>query len=178
MSALAQLRAATASDHEGVDAAFGGFDLADTIGYTNFLKAHARALPAVEAALADQPGLPPLRPRTALLAADLAALKLAMPAPLAFAPPRGEAEAFGMVYVIEGSRLGGGMLSKRIPPWMPRAYLSATHLPGEWRSFGQALDAAARENATWIARASMAAKKVFGLYRQAALVAEKSKRAI
>lgn len=167
MSALAALRSATAADHEAVDAAFGGFDLADGAAYGRFLTAHARALPAVEAALATIGGLPPIRPRTPLLAADLAALKLAMPAPLPLAAPDDLAGAFGMAYVIEGSRLGGGMLSKRVAPWMPRAYLAATHLPGEWRAFGQALDAAAGDEA-WTAHAIASAKAVFALYRAAA----------
>jgi heme oxygenase len=168
MSALAALRSATAPEHEAVDAAFGGFDLTDTKAYGRFLGAHARALPAVEAVLAGVAGLPPLRSRTALLAADLAALDLPVPPPLPFAAPQDQASAFGMAYVIEGSRLGGGMLSKRIAPSMPRAYLAATHLPGEWRAFGQALDAAAGDDPEWILRASHAAAAVFALYREAA----------
>jgi heme oxygenase len=168
MSALAELRRVTAPDHEGVDAAFGRFDLTKAAGYTGFLSAHARALPAVEGALAGIAGLPPLRPRTPLIAADLAALDLEMPAPLAIDPPADAASAFGMAYVIEGSRLGGGMLAKRVPPGMPSAYLSATHLPGEWRAFGQALDAAAGDDPAWIVRAVAAANGVFNLYREAA----------
>lgn len=168
MSALAILRRATAADHAMVDAAFGGFDLADTGGYARFLTAHARALPAVEAALAAVEDLPPLRPRTSLLQSDLAALGLPMPTPLAIDPPADAAGAFGMAYVIEGSRLGGGMLAKRVPEYRPHAYLSATHLPGEWRVFGQALDAAAGDDAAWIAKASAAANRVFDLYRDAA----------
>ncbi len=96
MSALAQLRAATRSDHEAVDAAFGRFDLTDPADYGCFLAAHARALPAVEAALANVAGLPPLRPRAPLLHADLAALSLPVPGPLPFAPagrPRGARSA-------------------------------------------------------------------------------------
>lgn len=168
MSALAILRRATAADHATVDAAFGGFDLADTAGYARFLTAHARALPAVEAALAGIESLPPLRPRAPLLQADLAALGLPMPALLAIDPPADTAAAFGMAYVIEGSRLGGGMLARRVPEHLPHAYLSATHLPGEWRAFGQALDAAAGHDAAWIAIASAAANRVFNLYRDAA----------
>jgi len=168
MSALAQLRAATAPDHETVDAVFGGFDLADTAAYTRFLTAHALALPGVETVLADRPGLPPLRPRAQLLEADLTALKQPIPTPLAIAPPADAAAAFGMAYVIEGSRLGGGILAKRVPPWMPRAYLSATHQPGEWRAFGQALDEAAGDDPAWIASAIEAAKSVFALYGEAA----------
>jgi heme oxygenase len=171
MSALAALRSATASSHEAVDGAFSGFDLADAAGYARFLLAHARALPAVEAVLAGVADLPPLRPRTALLAADLQALDLAMPPPLPFAAPEDAASAFGMAYVIEGSRLGGGLLAKRVPPGMPHAYLAAIHQPGEWRGFGQALDRAAGDDAAWTLQAIAAAKAVFALYGEAAAVA-------
>ncbi|WP_404712914.1 biliverdin-producing heme oxygenase [Sphingomonas sp. MMS24-J13] len=167
MSALARLRAATKADHEAVDAAFGRFQLTDAAAYGAFLTAHARALPAVEAALADIAGLPPLRPRTPLIHADLAALGIPLPEPLPLPAPADHATAFGMAYVIDGSRLGGGMLARQVPADLPRAYLSATHLAGEWRAFGQALDAAA-EDAAWTARAITGAKRVFDLYAQAA----------
>lgn len=168
MPAHAHLRAATAGEHERVDKAFAGYDLAGPASYGAFLTAHARALPAVEAALAGADGLPPLRPRATLLAADLADLGLPRPDPLAIAGPRDLAEAFGMAYVLEGSRLGGGMLARGVPPALPRAYLTATHEPGEWRAFGQALDAAAGDDPAWLSRATEAAVGVFALYRRAA----------
>ena len=90
-TAVAALRAATAPDHDRVDAAYGAFDLADRIRYAVFLRAHARALPAAEAALAARPGLPDFRRRAPLLADDLAALGEPAPAPLRFALPKGEA---------------------------------------------------------------------------------------
>jgi heme oxygenase len=150
-----------------VDAAFSSFHLADAEGYGRFLTAHAQALPAVEAALADIEGLPPLRPRTALLHADLEALGLALPDTLHLPAPADAGSAFGMAYVIEGSRLGGGLLARQVPAGLPHAYLSATHLPGEWRALGQALDAAATDD-DWITSAVAGAKRVFDLYAQAA----------
>jgi heme oxygenase len=167
MSALARLRAATRANHEAVDAAFGHFQLTDAADYGAFLTAHARALPAVESVLADVPGLPALRPRVPLLHADLAALGLALPQPLPLPAPTDPATAFGMAYVIDGSRLGGGMLARQVPADLPRAYLSDTHLPGEWRAFGHALDAAAGDDA-WTARAITGAQRVFDLYAAAA----------
>ena len=167
MSALAALRAATRSNHDAVDASFGRFDLTDRAGYARFLAAHARALPAVEAALADMPGLPHLRPRAPLIEADLAALGFSLPALLPLPTPDDPATAFGMAYVIEGSRLGGGMLARQVPADLPHAYLSATHLPGEWRTFGHALDTAATDEA-WTARAIAGAKRVFDLYAESA----------
>lgn len=168
MSARTELRNATASAHEAVDAAFGGYDLADAGSYGAFLIAHARVLPAIEAALAGVPGLPTLRPRTPLLTADLAALGRPMPEMACVAEPRDAAAAFGMAYVIEGSRLGGGFLARNVGAALPRAYLSATHLPGEWRAFGEALETAAAGDPAWIARATSAAHEVFGEYRAAA----------
>ena len=50
-------------------------------------------------------------------------------------PPAGEAAAWGMLYVLEGSRLGGAMLAERVGPGLPRSYLSARHQPGDWRGF-------------------------------------------
>lgn len=167
VSALAGIRAATAANHETVDATFGRFDLGRDEDYGRFLLAHARALPAVEAALRTLPGLPPLRPRTPLLHADLATLGLAVPTPIAIDPPQDRASGFGMAYVMEGSRLGGGMLARGVPAHLPRTYLTATHVAGEWRAFGQALDAAA-EDAAWLDRAIVSARRVFDLYAEAA----------
>lgn len=167
MNAVQQIRAATAADHEAVDAAFGRFAIDTREGYARFLTAHALALPAVEQALADVPGLPPRRPRSPLIREDLARLGEAMPDPLSFATS-GPAASFGAAYVIEGSRLGGGLLSKQIPDDLPYAYLSATHLPGEWRGFLMALEGAAGGAQAWIDEAIASAKATFGLYREAA----------
>ena len=168
-SAHTALRAATADRHAQVDALFGGYDLAEPAAYAAFLTAHARALPAVEGVLAGVAGLPPVRPRSPLLVADLAALGLGMPAPLDLPPAADQVEAFGYAYVIEGSRLGGSMLARRVAEGLPRAYLAAGHLPGEWRVFGAALDRAAeRGGPQWLARAGAAADRVFALYAAAA----------
>jgi len=160
------LQAATAVHHATVDSAFGTFDLTDRDGYCAFLTAHARALPAVEAALlaADEIGF---RPRTPLLAQDLAALGAPMPEPLPLAPPKSAAAGAGMLYVIEGSRLGGGMLARQVPPGFPRFYLSATHQPGEWRALLARLDA--ETQADDMSQAIASARATFDLYKRAAL---------
>jgi heme oxygenase len=170
MSAVQQLRAATAADHDKVDSAFGETDFGDRAAYGRFLTAHALALPAVEAMLEDVSALPPRRPRTPLIEGDLRALGLDMPPPLPFPVPVSTAAAFGSAYVIEGSRLGGGILAKRVGADLPTAYLSETHLPGEWRGFLAALDRAAEGHA-WIAEMIAAARATFDLYRKAALAA-------
>ena len=169
MAAHAELRAATAGDHEAVDAAFARFDLNDPADYAGFLMAHARALPAIEAALSGFPTLPPMRPRRALLADDLARLGYPMPVAVEFTIPHDIATAFGTAYVVEGSRLGGGLLARRVGPGLPTAYLAAVHQPGEWRAFSQALDHAAGEaGAEWLDRSIAAARAVFRIYARAA----------
>ena len=169
MSARTALRTATAKKHDAVDAAFGHFDLTDPAAYGRFLTAHARALPAVEKALEACDTIPAFAPRTEALAADLAALGLAMPEPLPLAPPENEAAAFGALYVIEGSRLGGAMLAKQVPDGLPHAYLSAIHPPGAWRAFGETLDRAEKAGGPgWLERAIAAAEATFDLYAEAA----------
>jgi heme oxygenase len=172
VSARATLRTATAASHEAVDAAFGAFDLSDAVSYGRFLTAHARALPAIEKALAANDTLPPFRPRTALLEQDLATLGLTMPNPLAVAEPASDAAAFGALYVIEGSRLGGAILARAVPSGLPRGYLAAIHRPGAWRAFGEALDRAAEAGGeSWLAQAIASASATFDLYAVAARTA-------
>ncbi|WP_293873554.1 MULTISPECIES: biliverdin-producing heme oxygenase [unclassified Sphingomonas] len=172
MSFVQQLRAATAGDHDTVDAAFGGFALDDAAGYRRFLLAHARALPAVEAALATaaDDALPAWRPRTPALAGDLRAMDAAMPEPFAF-DASDDAARWGALYVIEGSRLGGQLLARTVPAGLPAAYLAARHLPGEWRRLLAALDArAAACGAAWCEAALAGARATFALYARAAEV--------
>ncbi len=165
-STVARLRVATTADHDAVDAGFGRYDLTDATDYRAFLIAHAKALPAVEAWLRRIPGLPVFRDRGDLLAADLAALGEPMPEPLTFdAVPRAAA-GWGAMYVVEGSRLGGIMLSRSVPDAMPSAYLGARHLPGEWRELLAAIDAQPADEA-WVADAIAGAKAAFDLYARA-----------
>ncbi|WP_203309565.1 biliverdin-producing heme oxygenase [Sphingomonas beigongshangi] len=173
MSFVATLRKATAADHDAVDAGFGVFRLDDATDYGLFLVAHAQALHVVETALAGDSTLPAWRPRAALLAADLAALGLAMPAPApAIAPPDDPDGRWGALYVIEGSRLGGRVLAKTVPSALPTAYLAAVHEQGEWRTLLAAIDArgAASDDR---ARAAIirGARQTFALFAAAALAA-------
>jgi heme oxygenase (biliverdin-IX-beta and delta-forming) len=164
------LRTATSEDHASVDTAFSAFDPASPAGYAAFLRAHARALFPVEEVL-DTPDFPvPLRRRGPLLADDLAVLGQPLPEALRLPPPVGAAETFGIAYVLEGSRLGGGLIARSIPPGQPMAYLSAVHEPGEWRRFLQALDDAAGEHTDWIASAVAGARRTFALFSEAAAI--------
>jgi len=134
------LRAATRAAHDTVDASFSRFDLADRDDYARFLLAHTRATAAVEAVLTQDSALPRWRPRLPLLLSDLAALGRTPLPPLAFDLGDAPAARLGALYVMEGSRLGGAILVKRLFAGAPAAFLSARHDPGEWRAFLQGLD--------------------------------------
>ncbi len=169
MTAVARLRAATASSHDAVDAAFGGHDLTVPGDYVRFLIAHALALPAAECRFAATEGLPPWRERHSLLAADLADLGHAMPTPLAFPLPDHAGAAWGALYVTEGSRLGGIMLARSVGTGLPARYLGAKHQSGEWRTLLGAIDAeGVAQGSDWVDGAIVGASVCFALYRHAA----------
>lgn len=157
------LRNATMASHQRVDDLFSRFSLEDPADYAAFLKAHARALAPLEAmARPDLPRLP-------MLAGDLAVLGENMPAPLP-APHRAEGEGFrwGARYALEGSRLGGAMLARRVADGLPRAYLSAAHEKGGWIAFQQRLEVAADAGGEgWIEEAIRGAEAAFGLFAAA-----------
>lgn len=164
----AELRLATRADHDAVDAAFGALDLADAADHARFLLAHARALTPVERHLSTRPDLPPWRSRSASLRADLAALGLAPPPPLPFAPPPHAAAGWGMLYVLEGSRLGNAVLLRAVPPGMPNSFMQARHEPGEWRRLLAAIDArGVAEGPAWREAAIAGARTCFALYARA-----------
>ncbi|MBB6503912.1 heme oxygenase [Sphingomonas endophytica] len=171
MSAMTMLRDATGAAHEAVDAAFGAHDLASPEAYGRFLLAHGRALPAAERVMAALPFARTLPTRAPLLAADLADIGEVVPAPLPFAPGDDAATLWGVLYVVEGSRLGGAMLSRQVPPDLPWRYLGAVHASGQWRAIRAALDAAAAgEDSDWTARMIAGALATFALYAEAAAV--------
>lgn len=145
--ALSQrLRRETRVDHERVDAAFGRFDLADPADYAAFLSAQARVLPVAEQVLDPAALVPGWTARAALLRADLADLSLAPPATVTVKLPAEGPARWGGIYVLEGSRLGGAVLSRRVAPGLPTAFLGAVHAPGAWRDLLAALDRLAPED--------------------------------
>lgn len=157
-SARDHLRAATRANHERVDRRFGAYDLARPDDYRRFLVAHRAVLPACEAILAVSGAaalLPdwPLRRRASALDADLASLGVDPDGDRApgFLPeaPLDAAAAWGMMYVLEGSRLGGAVLARRVADNPDAAcrdatrYLTHGHGLRLWPTFVAAFDRSA-----------------------------------
>jgi heme oxygenase len=128
--------------HRRVDAAFAAFDLTDRRTYARALTAHACVVPGLERALAERTAWSGWSPRADLLAADLFDLGHDMP-PAGATPALSAAGAWGVQYVLEGSKLGGQFLARRVGAGMPRRYLSVGFEGGGWRAFQAELAAAA-----------------------------------
>lgn len=138
------LRESTRPEHDRVDAAFAHFDLRDPADYGAFLMAQAAALLPIEAALtaagaedivADWPD----RQRAHLVLADLADLGLSPPQPSPAPRFVSAADILGALYVVEGSRLGGAMLVRRVPSHLPRRFLSDAD-SSRWRALIALID--------------------------------------
>ena len=119
MSWREQLKEATRSAHQDLDSSFNRLDLTDPLDYRLFLDAHATVLPSCEATLAAS-GAHTLLPdwndriRAPALADDLATVGARRVFTTTSATPIEPAAAFGMMYVLEGSRLGGAVLAQRV----------------------------------------------------------------
>jgi heme oxygenase len=148
------LRSATADLHAVVDARFSGPFDCDRAAYVSFLLALARVVPPLEAQL-EAAGVVRLLPdwpdrrRSAALRDDLDLLGTPMPGAAPVSQPRNEAQMLGMVYVLEGSRLGGKLLLRRVLDNPDPAVRAATRYLGHgvgrdlWRSFLERLEASA-----------------------------------
>lgn len=143
-----RLRAATSEDHAALDAVVAGWRIETPIGYGAFLNASYAALAPLELAL-EQAGVAEQLPdwsqraRRAALAADLAELGLEAPSfePAEVSSPEAVA---GLLYVLEGSRLGAKFLARQVRAagaGLPLAYLTHGEGPDLWRSFLAWLDA-------------------------------------
>ena len=112
------LKAGTEQAHERLDRAMEALDLSLAGHYATFLALHAAALAPCELAL-EAGGvarlLPdwPARTRRRALALDCAGVGLAAPGTVNVHAPASADEAWGMAYVLEGSRLGGRRLDRR-----------------------------------------------------------------
>ena len=104
-----------------------------------------------------------------MLADDLAGLGLGVPEALTVGPAVADAWRWGVLYVLEGSRLGSMLVVKRAGPNVPVSCLSPRHLAGEWRSLLMAIDARGNiGGATWTDAAIAGACGCFALYQAAA----------
>jgi heme oxygenase len=164
------LRRKTSHLHNEVDAAFARFNLGTRPGYSGFLLAHAHATPSLEATLMKASSPWPFRARTPALQADLASLNLPWPSVAADIEKECSIGAlWGLLYVLEGSRLGGGVIASGIGSDFPRRYLESRHLKGEWVKFQTALESAAEgAEPTFVADAVAGAERAFALYARAA----------
>ncbi len=149
----AALREATDHMHRALDACVTGYDLHDDAGYGAFLEASAAPLTAVEALL-EAGGVSellddwPERRRSPLIVSDLAQLgRTFKPLQLRRGTPD-RSELIGMLYVLEGSRLGARQLHRQIAAGSVHsgaaAYLGA-HDPVLWHRFLDLLES--REHA-------------------------------
>lgn len=172
MSARNTLREATREAHDRVDALFSRFDLGNRESYAEFLAVQAAAYLPIEAAL-DAGGIATLvadwgsHRRADALRADLAALGAPTFDPIeppTFADPPA---LLGGAYVLEGSRLGGKMLSRVVRVSFPREFLAAAQPPGRWRAFIETIDRLLTSTDA-LERAATAALSTFDRFEQAA----------
>lgn len=171
-----RLKDATAEAHARLDGRVAGLNLGDRDVYGRFLLAHAAVVAPTERALerAGVAGLLadwPQRRRSAALAEDMARLQLTS---LAIAGPvvDGEAESFGALYVMEGSRLGGRILAARAEasddPAVRGAVAYLNHGSGDrlWASFLDSLEESV-ETRDRFDRAQSSALSVFTAFSDA-----------
>jgi heme oxygenase len=177
-SIRADLRALTQAAHSRVDTAFSHLNLTDPAGYATFLQAHYAVLPACERALAASGAASlladwPSRVRTPALRADMAAIGAQPGIEIAEMAALSPAAAFGAMYVLEGSRLGGAILARRLlanPDARCRAasrYLRHGEGQHLWPSFIAALDSAPHVQADRHS-AIASALHIFSLFETAA----------
>ncbi|TSH97882.1 biliverdin-producing heme oxygenase [Verticiella sediminum] len=164
------LREATRPLHEAVDAAFSAYRIADGSDYPAFLQAHAAALLPIEQWLEEQEveRLAPdwaQRRRSGALQADLAGLRSAAPAPIAWAGAADDAALWGTLYVLEGSRMGARFLARQVPAGLPTGYLRHGEAEPLWPRFVQWLDAA--DAGLDRAAVGAAAERTFAAFMQA-----------
>jgi heme oxygenase (biliverdin-IX-beta and delta-forming) len=146
------LRRATAQAHADVDRRMGAMIGAGARGYTNFLVESAAAILPLEHALTEA-GAASLLPdwekrrRTDALRADLAILGAQPGSCACVSAIGGEAHQLGMLYVLEGSRLGARVLLREIEASGTEGMRAATrylrHGEGQrfWQTFLAALEA-------------------------------------
>jgi heme oxygenase len=172
-----KLKAATALAHRSLDACFAAFDLTSLDGYRRFLEASAAALLPLEAAL-ERSGVAdvfadwPQRSRSAAIAVDIDRLG-GTTRSFRCVITLSRLEMWGVMYVLEGSRLGAKYLLRDIAgcgePQIAAATRYLRHGDGQpmWRSF---LDRLEREQVAPDEEAEMisGAQRAFAMFARAA----------
>jgi len=156
---LARLKQETAAEHAAIEAAAGVMDSALSLAsYQCYLEQSYAFYAVVEPLLHELGawqalGLPAEeRTKLPLLEADLETLGSDVARLPRAVPPRlpGVAEAYGCLYVLEGSTLGGRVISRhvqaRLGSGVPRAFLEAygSRTGERWQAFRAALAGAPR----------------------------------
>lgn len=150
------LRGATDHLHRDLDRIAAGFNLGDVTHYRRFLQANAATLIAIEQLLENagvEQLLPdwPQRTRRAAILADLQSLEAEVqPLALRRTAPT-PAEVFGILYVLEGSRLGARIQLDQVlasddeqvrksSSYLRHGQPGPGHAGGLWRSFLEQLE--------------------------------------
>lgn len=144
--ALAALRGATREHHDRVDRLMDLQRMQDRGHYARVLRVLDAFLAGWEPAVAGAlgPGWQEwlrARSRRAFLQQDLRDLGIASPAPARVAPFAGPAAAWGSIYVMEGSALGGQFISRSLA----HAGLDAHHGAAYFHGWGEATGGMWRE---------------------------------
>lgn len=158
---LHAVRAATLDDHKRTEESFAESLSQLPQSYGRYLQAHASAFPAVGRALSQAFDWSPWRERWNDLADDLAKLGLTPPPAVDLAPIRNPAEGLGMVYVLEGSRMGSAIILKSIPSALPTAYLRGGLNTGPWHRVKDLLGQAASATEADVIAGARAAFRAF-----------------
>lgn len=167
VSARFVLRERTRPMHDATEDAFAPYDLTRPEHYRCFLVAHASALPRLELGVTGK-GWDRWHPRLPRLVDDLAALSIPLPVSM-LAPDISPVAAWGVQYVLEGSRLGGRLLAQTVPHGLPTRYLAPDpDMSARWQAFCVALDAHNRGD-EWLDEVIDAATETFQTFRRAAL---------
>jgi len=139
------LRAETRGDHAILDEMISRLDLSRPSDYGRFLNLHYSALQALETEWRAN-DVEDFRVMTRCLQNDLRILGLAMPLDR---PPARSASTvsnrLGIAYVIRGSRLGAGVLRRRVPLRWAASYLDFVPTLS-WPRFIQDLERAAQDS--------------------------------
>ena len=162
------MKAATDEIHRELDTTLSRLDLAEPSDYRRFLQFHGRTVPAVEGALASG-GLGELvdgwcaARRSGAIESDLLLMGEAMPEAVSAPAICGTADLLGTAYVLEGSRLGGRVLRKRVKTGLPTRFLDDHNGSGAWPKIVAALDQRLHSDVL-LGEAKEAARRCFALF--------------